>query len=196
MSKEKHTFSEVVETVAENVKQWGLDQFEKGIESGYALRMKDEVNLNMQNEENIDEVVKIVKSQLKTLRNSKHNQKLKTHAHLNYGQIQNMIYRLQDALVLMHVDEEDIDYLGNEFEKLSSVDTHIDEFTHKCLKRTGKENDKVKTSTLYHAFEKFCKDNKYEEVATRADFSKYMKKIDCPVKRENGGIFCSKVKLK
>lgn len=192
MSEEKHTFSSVVEIV----KQWGLDQFEKGIESGYALRMKDEAGLNMQNEKNINEVTKIIKSQLKTLGNSKHNQKLKTHAHLNYGQIQNMIYRLQDALVLMHADEEDIDYLGNEFEKLSDVDTHIFEFTQKCLKRTGKENDKVKTSTLYHAFEKFCKDNKYEEIATRANFSKYMKKIDCPVKRENGGIFCSKVKLK
>ena len=196
MSKEKYTFSEVMELMEEKVKNWGLDQFEKGIESGYALRMKDEVNLNMQNEENINEVVKIINSQIKTLLNSKHNQKLKTHAHLNYGQIQNMIYRLQDAAMLLHAGEEDIDYLGNEFEKLSSVDTHIVEFTQKCLKRTGKENDKVKTSTLYHAFEKFCKDNKYEEIATRADFSKYMKKIDCPVKRENGGIFCSKVKLK
>ena len=196
LKKDKYTFSKVMEEVENQVKNFGLVNFEKGIESGYALRMKDEVSLNMQNEENIDEVIKIIESQIKTLVNSKYNQKLKTHAHLNYSQIQNMIYRLQDALILMHADEEDIDYLGNEFEKLSSVDTHIVEFTQKCLKRTGKENDKVKTSTLYHAFEKFCKDNKYEEVATRADFSKYMKKIDCPVKRENGGIFCSKVKLK
>ena len=196
MSKEKCTFSGLMENVETNVKNWGLEQYEKGIESGYALRMKDEADLHMQNEEDINEVTKIVESQLKTLTNSKYNQKLKTHAHLTYGQIQNMIYRLRDVLNLLGVGEEDIDYTGNEFEKLSGVNTHIAEFTQKCLKRTGKANDKVKTSTLYHAFEEFCKDNKYEEIATRADFSKYMKKIDCPVKRENGGIFCSKVKLK
>lgn len=196
MSKEKYTFSGLMENVENDIKHWGLEQYEKGIESGYALRMKDEADLHMQNEENIHEVTKIVESQLKTLTNSKYNQKLKTHAHLNYGQIQNMIYRLQDVLNLLGVGEEDIDYMGNEFEKLSGVDMPIAEFTQKCLKRTGKANDKVKTSTLYHAFEKFCKDNKYEEIATRADFSKYMRKIDCPVKRENGGIFCSKVKLK
>lgn len=196
MSKEKCTFSGLMENVETNVKNWGLEQYEKGIESGYALRMKDEIDLNMQNEKNINEVTKILNSQIKTLMNSKYNQKLKTHAHLTYGQIQNMIYRLQDAAMLLHAGEEDIDYSENEFEKLSGVDTHISEFTQKCLKRTGKVNDKVRTSTLYHAFEKFCKDNKYEEIATRADFSKYMKKIDCPVKRENGGIFCSKVKLK
>ena len=196
MSKEKYTFSGLMENVENDIKHWGLEQYEKGIESGYALRMKDEADLHMQNEENIHEVTKIVESQLKTLTNSKYNQKLKTHAHLNYGQIQNMIYRLQDVLNLLGVGEEDIDYMGNEFEKLSGVDMPIAEFTQKCLKRTGKANDKVKTSTLYHAFEKFCEDNKYEEIATRADFSKYMRKIDCPVKRENGGIFCSKVKLK
>ena len=196
MSKEKHTFSSLMEIIENDIKHWGLDQFEKGIESGYALRIKDETELNMQNEENVAEVIKIINNQIKTLLNSKRNQKLKTHAHLNYGQIQNMIYRLQDAAMLLHAGEEDIDYTGNEFEKLSSVNTHIAEFTQKCLKRTGKANDKVKTSTLYHAFEKFCEDNKYEEIATRADFSKYMRKIDCPVKRENGGIFCSKVKLK
>ena len=196
MSKEKYTFSGLMEIIENDIKHWGLDQFEKGIESGYALRIKDEAELNMQNEENVAEVIKIINNQIKTLLNSKHNQKLKTHAHLNYGQIQNMIYRLQDAAMLLHAGEEDIDYSGNEFEKLSGVNMPIAEFTQKCLKRTGKANDKVKTSTLYHAFEKFCKDNKYEEIATRADFSKYMRKIDCPVKRENGGIFCSKVKLK
>jgi len=196
LKKDKYTFSNVVENIENEVKNFGLAQFEKGIDSGYALRIKDEVDLHMQNEANIDWAIRIIESQLKTLLKSKRNQKLKTHAHLNYGQIQNMIYRLQDALVLMGASEEDIDYVGNEFEKLSSVDTHIVEFTQKCLKRTGKENDKVRTSTVYKAFKKFCEDNKYEEVATRADFSKYMKKIDCPVKRENGGIFCSKVKLK